>query len=122
MRFSQPGRGGSQHTEAQYPGGESPNSYGDTFDLLTAIRGGLLDRCRRSSTCPKIVHTMSDYEYWQGSGAKLTTDSLGRFDLDIPDNVRIYQFASTQHGGFSALAPLPTSTGICQFLTKPQFL
>jgi hypothetical protein len=116
VRFSQPGRGGSQHTEAQYPSGESPNSYGDTFDLLTGIRGGLLDRCRRSSTCPKIVHTMSAYEYWEGTGAKLTTDSLGRFDLDIPDNVRIYQFASTQHGGFSPLAPLPTSTGICQFL------
>jgi len=119
VRFSQPGRGGSQHTEAQYPGGESPNSYGDTFDRLTGIRGGLLDRCRRSSTCPKIVHTMSAYEYWEASGAKLTTDSLGRFDLDIPDNVRIYQFASTQHGGFSALAPLPTSTGICQFLPNP---
>jgi len=62
---------------------------------------------------------MSDYEYWQSSGAKLTTDSLGRFDLDIPANVRIYQFASTQHVGFSPLAGLPTSTGSCRFLPNP---
>jgi hypothetical protein len=121
VRFAQPGRsaGGTQHIEAQYPGAESPVSYGETLDHITGIRGGLLDRCRRSGTCPKIVHTMSANEYWESSGAFVTTDSLGRSDLDIPDNVRIYQFASTQHGGFSPLAGLPTSTGICEFLPNP---
>ena len=116
VRFSQPGRGGSQHTEAQYPGSDSPASYGDTLDPLAGIRGGLLDRCRRSSTCPKIVHTMSAYEYWEGSGAKLTTDSLGRFDLNIPDNVRIYQFASTQHAASRRshrCRPRPGSANFC---------
>jgi hypothetical protein len=29
------------------------------------------------------------------------------------------QFASTQHVGFSPLAGLPTSTGMCQFLPNP---
>jgi hypothetical protein len=118
VRFSQPGRlsGGTQHTEAQYPGSDSPNTYGDMLDLLPGIRGGLLDRCRRTGTCPKIVHTMGDNEYWESSGAGVTTDVFGRSDLSLPDNVRIYQFASTQHGGFSPVAPLPTSTGICQFL------
>jgi alpha/beta hydrolase family protein len=121
VRFSQPGRlsGGTQHTEAQYPGSESPDSYGDTLDLLTAIRSGILDRCRRTRTCPKIVHTITDNEYWESSGAFVTADALGRFDLELPDNVRIYHFASTQHGGFSPTAPLPTSTGICQFLPNP---
>jgi hypothetical protein len=121
LRFSQPGRlsGGTQHTEAQYPGSDSPETYGDTLDLLAGIRGGLLDRCRRTGTCPKIVHTMGDNEYWESSGAGVTTDVFGRSDLALPDNVRIYQFASTQHGGFSPVAPLPTSTGICQFLPNP---
>src|SRR5262249_27287578 len=36
--------------------------------------------------------------------------------LNQPPNVRIYQFSSTQHGGFSPIAPLPTSTGICEQL------
>ena len=121
VRFSQPGRlsGGTQHTEAQYPGSDSPNTYGDMLDLLPGIRGGLLDRCRRTGTCPKVVHTMGDNEYWESSGAGVTTDVFGRSDLSLPDNVRIYQFASTQHGGFSRVAPLPTSTGICQFLPNP---
>jgi hypothetical protein len=121
VRFSQPGRlsGGTQHTEAQYPGSESPDTYGDSLDPLTGSRGGLLDQCRRTATCPKIVHTMGDNEYWESSGAELTTDPFGRLDLALPDNVRIYQFASTQHGGFSPIAPLPTSTGICQFLPNP---
>jgi hypothetical protein len=121
MRFSQPGRlgGGTEHTETQYPGGESPLTYGKSDDRIASIRGGLLDRCSRSSTCPKIVHTIGDNEYWESFGAEDTADALGRRDIEIPDNVRIYQFASTQHGGYSPLAPLPTSTGICQFLPNP---
>ncbi len=44
-----------------------------------------------------------------------TTDTKGH-DLAIPGDVRIYHFASAQHGGFSPVAPIPTSTGICQYL------
>src|SRR5215472_1789278 len=117
IRFSQPGRlAGTQHTEKQYPGPESPLTYGDANDPLTGESEGLLDRCRRTHTCPKIVHTMSDIEYWEASGAGDTTDPAGRRDIHIPDNVRIYEFSSAQHGGFSPVAALPTSTGICQQL------
>ena len=117
VRFSQPGRlAGTQHTEKQYPGPESPLSYHQDHDHLTGITAGVLDQCQRTQTCPKIVHTMSDIEYWEASGAGDTTDSLGRRDLQLPKNVRVYEFSSTQHGGFSPVAPLPTSTGICQQL------
>jgi hypothetical protein len=117
IRFSQPGRlAGTQHTEKQYPGPEFPLTYGKTHDSLTGDTEGLLDQCRRSHTCPMIVHTMSDIEYWEASGAGDTTDPSGRRDIHIPDNVRIYEFSSTQHGGFSPVAALPTSTGICQQL------
>jgi hypothetical protein len=117
IRFSQPGRlAGTQHTEKQYPGPDSPLTYGSTFDPLTGETAGLLDQCRRTASCPKIVHTMSDIEYWEASGRGDTTDPLGQHDLKIPDNVRIYEWSSAQHGGFSPVAPLPTSTGICQQL------
>jgi hypothetical protein len=117
VRFAQPGRlAGTQHTEKQYPGPESPLSYHQSHDHLTGITAGILDQCQRTNTCPKIVHTMSDIEYWEASGAGDTTDSLGRRDLELPHNVRIYEFSSTQHGGFSPVAPLPTSTGICKQL------
>ncbi|HEX4584806.1 MAG TPA: alpha/beta hydrolase domain-containing protein [Burkholderiaceae bacterium] len=121
VRFSQPGRlAGTQHTEKQYPGPEGPLTYGRSFDPFTREEGGLLDRCEETRTCPKIIHTMSDIEYWESAGAFDTVDAAGTQDLDIPDNVRIYQFSSTQHGGFSPVAPLPipgvTSTGVCQQL------
>jgi len=118
VRFAQPGRlAGTQHTEKQYPGSESPLTYNDDAnDPLTREDSGLLDRCQRSATCPKIVHTMSDIEYWEASGAFDTVDPSGASDLRLPSNVRIYQFSSTQHGGFSPVAPLPTSAGICEQL------
>ena len=59
---------------------------------------------------------MSYIEYWEASGRGDTTDPLGKRDLELPSNVRIYQFSSNQHGGFSPVAPLPTSTGICEQL------
>jgi hypothetical protein len=117
VRFSQPGRlAGTQHTEKQFPGPDSPLTYARRNDPLLGEPRGLLDRCTRSNTCPKVVHTMSDIEYWESSGAGDTTEPRGRFDLNQPPNVRIYQFASTQHGGFSPIAPLPTTTGICEQL------
>lgn len=117
VRFGQPGRlAGTEHTEKQYPGPDTPLSYEPTFDPYRHETAGLLDRCRRTATCPKIVHTMSDVEYWSASGAIDTTDPLGTHDVTQPRNVRIYQFSSTQHGGYSPVAPLPTSTGICQQL------
>jgi hypothetical protein len=117
VRFAQPGRlAGTQHTEKQYPGPEGPLSYGRSFDSLSGEEGGLLDRCEETETCPKVIHTMSDTEYWEASGSFDTVDPLGVQDLEIPRTVRIYQFSSTQHGGFSPIAPLPTSTGICEQL------
>jgi len=110
VRFSQPGRlAGTQHTEKQYPGPEGPLTYGRSFDPFTGEEGGLLDRCEETHTCPKIVHTMSDIEYWEASGAFDTVDPSGTHDLDLPGNVRIYQFSSTQHGGFSPASSLPAS-------------
>jgi len=108
IRFAQPTRlSGTQHTEKQFPGQESPQTWGDTFDPYAGIFAGQLDRCRKSDTCPKITATETDTEYWQALMALNTTDANGKGDFDIPPNVRIYHFAGTQHGGGDPLNQPP---------------
>src|SRR5438046_1104298 len=66
VRFGQPDRlSGTQHTERQYPGAESPQTWGVLHDRISDVKAGQLDRCRRSHSCPKIFHTNTDNEYWQ---------------------------------------------------------
>ena len=108
VRFGQPDRlSGTQHTERQYPGGESPQSWGVSNDRISGVTAGQLDRCRKSRSCPKIFHTNTDTEYWQALMALNHTDSDSRHDLKIPKNVRIYLFSGTRHGGGDATAQLP---------------
>ncbi len=45
------------------------------------------------------LHTVTDTEYWQALMALNTTDTDGTRDLVIPEQVRIYLFSNTQHGG-----------------------
>jgi hypothetical protein len=114
IRFAQPTRlAGTQHTEKQFPGQESPTTWGDTHDEFSRISGGLLDRCRRSHTCPKVFNTVSSTEYWQAGMWATTEDSDGDRDLDIADNVRIYHWSSTQHGGSQPAVP-PSQNAICE--------
>jgi hypothetical protein len=119
VRFAQPTRlSGTQHTEKQFPGAESSQTWGVSHDPISGVTGSQLDRCRRSNTCPKIFHTNTDTEYWQATMALNTTDSFGTRDLPLPPNVRIYLFASTHHGGGNTLAQppavVPPVPGSCQ--------
>jgi hypothetical protein len=119
IRFAQPTRlSGTQHTELQYPGQESPQTWDVSQDTISNVKGGQLDRCRKSNTCPKIMATETDTEYWQALMALNTTDSFGEVDYTIPPEVRIYLFAGTQHGGGNVLAQppatMPQPPGHCQ--------
>ncbi|MET0682325.1 MAG: alpha/beta hydrolase domain-containing protein [Casimicrobiaceae bacterium] len=61
--------------------------------------GGILDRCERTKTCPKIVEHFGAAEVW---GQKLTTGWVGtgaKGDIPLPKNVRRYYFGSSPHGG-----------------------
>jgi len=108
LRFAQPTRlSGTQHTERAFPGQESPQSWDASEDAIAGVTGGQLDRCRRSDTCPKIMATVTDTEYWQSLMALNTTDPGGSRDFDTPKEVRIYLFAGTQHGGGDPLAQPP---------------
>ena len=109
VRWAQPTRlSGTQHTERQFPGAESPQTFETTVDTISGLAAGQLERCRFSHTCPKIFHTNTDTEYWQATMSLNTTDSLGNRDLPIAPEVRIYLFSATMHGGGDATAQPPT--------------
>jgi hypothetical protein len=78
---------------------------------------GLLERCEATNTCPKIIQTVSDTEYWQRAMSLVTGDASGQRDLTIPLNVRIFHLAGTQHSGHQPARP--PEKGICQMLSNP---
>jgi len=118
IRFAQPGRdSGLQHIERHFPGTDSPVTWSATPDPITGEMHGLLDRCEATKTCPKIIQTVTDTEYWQRAMSLVTGDASGERDLAIPQNVRIFHLAGTQHSGSQPQA-VPAK-GICQMLTNP---
>jgi hypothetical protein len=97
-RFAQPNRAYSLgYGFLGYPDASFPFAYEKMRDPKNLREGGLLERCRERDTCPKILHTVSSTEYWQGGHSLVTTDATGTKDAVLPDNVRIYHFAGTQH-------------------------
>ena len=56
-------------------------------------RDGIL---KRPETDPKVIHTDSASEYWHRRASLVHTDTRGQ-DLELPDNVRLYVWASSQH-------------------------
>jgi hypothetical protein len=61
--------------------------------------GGLLDRCNATHTCPRIVEVLGSSEFWSLRASPDFVGTDGKKDIPLPDNVRRYYVASTQHGG-----------------------
>jgi len=87
------------------------SDYADTARNRPAA--GLLDRCRATDTCPKIVETLGSSEFY---GLRASPDFVGtRADRDIPlpSNVRRYYSPGVSHGGgrggFDATPPRPAT-------------
>ncbi len=114
VRFGQPDRASGQRENALYPSPDSPPTWGPMLDPLAGRLAGNADACRETLSCPKIIHTVSSTEFWQGRMSLNITDPLGRRDAELPDFVRLYHFASTQHTPTTS-----NSTGICQQLQNP---
>lgn len=109
--FSQPGRTQGAHQDYGFPENWFPFAYGVQDDPLTGKRDGIL---RKGSGKlgdgfdPFVMVTNTATEYWRKSASLLHTDSRGN-DAPIPENVRLYFFASAQH--FPLFAHLTTSLG-----------
>lgn len=108
IRFGIPG--GAAGTNE--PGSEGVvwwNDYTDTVRRHPA--GGLLDRCRATNTCPKIVETFGALEFWYLRESPNLVGTDAKADIELPANVRRYFFPGTAHGGgrggFGTNTPAP---------------
>ncbi len=113
VRWAQPGRYSRQHEDHWFYGDQFPFGYGTTTDPLTGRSDGIFSRCRADNSCPKLMHLDSGVEFWQARSSLVVTDGAGR-DVPLPDDVRAYLMASTQH--VTAATP---SAGICQLPNNP---
>jgi Alpha/beta hydrolase domain len=110
-------------------GSEGPQWWTPWPDPLRGLPAlSILDRCTDTHTCPKIIEHFGAAEVW---GLKLTPEwvgTTGDTDIPLPDNVRRYYIAGSQHGGgpggFSTNAlPAPACPGAAYgqgiFATNP---
>src|SRR6266568_3237162 len=81
-------------------GSEGPQWWHNFPDRARNLHpGGILDRCSRTDTCPKIIETFGGAEVF---ALKMTTSWVGtdpKNDIPLPDNVRRYYLPSSTHGG-----------------------
>jgi hypothetical protein len=104
FRFAQPERMQNiGYGFVSFPNTDFPFAYELQKDPFTGVNDGILARCTERHNCPKAIHTVSAIEYWQSGESLVTTDPLGHRDGNPPDNVRIYQIASTQHVDFPTM-------------------
>ena len=99
---------GQQYEDHENCADRFPFAYGPSADHLTGRKDAIL---KRPETDPLVLHTQSATEYWQRRGSLVHTDTKGR-DLEPPENVRIYLWASSQH--FADPNASRPARGICQ--------
>jgi hypothetical protein len=72
-------------------------------DYVDDVRGrptaGLLDRCRATETCPKIVETFGSAEFYNLRASPALVGTRADRDIPLPHNVRRYYFPGVRHGG-----------------------
>ena len=92
-RFAQPSA-----ATLQGPGNIFPFTDNEQVDPVTGQRDGLLRRLTRTGHCPKIIYTNTSAEYWRGDASLSHISVDGTTDVAVPETVRLYLFAGTQHG------------------------
>ena len=118
FRFSQPGRSAYQHADTLYPGAEFPFTYPVTTDTLTGKTDGMLARCLAAGTCPKIIKTDTELEFYQGRAGLVPVDTKGNA-LTMPDNVRLFLISNLQHAAAFGAKSAPTRT--CTYPSNPLY-
>ena len=96
--FAQPGRFNREHEDHLYPGDQFPFTYATRSDSISGKTDGIMERSLASGTCPKMMHADTSTEFWQGRCSLVVTDEHGK-DVVLPEQVRVYAFAGTQHAG-----------------------
>ena len=117
------------------PDGTATRYVPDTAGVLwwddwnDTVRGhkeaGLLDRCRTTRTCPKVIEQFGSSELWYLRMSPGLAGTAGREDLALPDNVRRYYSPGTTHGGGpggfnrTAGAPARATDRVCVLPPNP---
>ena len=91
-RFAQPSSQASRSGNSLFPFSDETQ-----IDPETGLSDGLLSRLSSQGDLPKIMYTHTPSEYWAGHGSLMHTNMTADIDVDPPEEVRIYVFASTQH-------------------------
>jgi hypothetical protein len=99
--------GGAQYIRHTYFSTHFPFAYAVSTDHNTGETDGIM---KRPDTDPLVIHTFTATEYWQRRGSLAHTDTEGN-DLPIPENVRIYMWAGSQHFANPRMGEPGTKTG-----------
>jgi hypothetical protein len=82
------------------PGSDGVVWWEDTADdARHHATAGLLDRCRATETCPKIVETFGSSEFYNLRASPDLVGTRADRDIPLPSNVRRYYFPGVSHGG-----------------------
>jgi len=96
------------------PGSEGPQWWARYQDRVRGLpKRGILDRCRGTHTCPKVIEHFGAAEIW---ALKLGPEWVGtdaKKDIPLPKNVRRYYIPSTPHGGGGGGFSNPTTASSC---------
>jgi hypothetical protein len=103
-------------------GMEAPLWWSDWDDAPRGRgKGSLLDRCRVTNTCPKIMETFGSAEIYGLRASAMLVGTDAKKDIPLPDNVRRYFFSGVTHGG--GQGGFSTATGAvaggCDLPTNP---
>jgi hypothetical protein len=96
VRFGQPGRNPRHMQDPAWQADLFPFTYATLSDPYSGKTDGVLRRCSLSVTCPRVMQTDSEHEWWASHASLLVTDLSGNH-LDLPDNVRAYMISGTPH-------------------------
>jgi hypothetical protein len=99
---------GQQYEDHYIYGDRFPFSYADCNEHMSGNTEAIL---KRPDTDPLVIHTQTSTEYWQRRGSLVHTDTKGN-DLEQPEGVRVFLWASSQHNA----PPIdsPPDKGVCQ--------
>ena len=108
------------------PGSEAVLWWSDFTDTMRHRKNvGMLDRCRATNTCPKIIETFGSTEFWALRMSPDLVGPLAEEDIPVPDNVRRYYFPGTTHGGgpggftTAVTPPARGRAGVCVLPSNP---
>lgn len=119
FRFAIPGGSASLYE----PGSEGVLWWSDyRDDARHRPTAGLLDRCRATNTCPKILETFGSTELWELRMSPGLVGTRADTDIPLPSNVRRYYFPGVTHGGgrggFQVIEP-HTHGRVCELPDNP---